>query len=171
MTGCWVQGVNFTVITDLFRAYDSWAESVADHSALLTGLPRYKAVVGETDYKKACRAVHAAGYATDPKYSDSLIKLIEQYGLTEWDIKTNLPEPPKFPQASVSAGTAAAFKSGDKARILTSAKNYAGASPDVAIPASRKGVVYTVQQVKPDGSQVLLKELNSWVLTKDVQKT
>lgn len=25
---------------------------------------RYTAVVGETDYKAACRAVHAAGYAT-----------------------------------------------------------------------------------------------------------
>jgi len=29
--------------TALFRAYASWEESVADHSALLAGLPRYKA--------------------------------------------------------------------------------------------------------------------------------
>jgi len=74
-----------TTVTALFRAYDSWEESVADHSALLTGLPRYRAVVGETCYKKACRAVHAAGYATDPKYADKLIQLIELYSLYVYD--------------------------------------------------------------------------------------
>ena len=57
-------GVNFTTVTALFRAYDSWEESVADHSALLTGAARYKAVIGERDYKTACRAIKAAGYAT-----------------------------------------------------------------------------------------------------------
>lgn len=78
-------GVNFTTVTALFRAYDSWEESVADHSALLTGAARYKAVVGERDYKTACRAIKAAGYATDPKYPDKLIQIIESYGLTAYD--------------------------------------------------------------------------------------
>lgn len=78
-------GVTFTTITALFRAYDSWAESVADHSALLTGATRYKAVVGERDYKTACWAIKAAGYATDPKYPDKLIQLIETYDLTDYD--------------------------------------------------------------------------------------
>lgn len=78
-------GVSYTTITALFRAYDSWEASVSDHSALLTGLARYKAVVGETDYKKACVAIRAAGYATDPTYSDKLINIIESYGLTAYD--------------------------------------------------------------------------------------
>lgn len=78
-------GVTFTTVTALFRAYDSWEESVADHSALLTGAARYKAVVGERDYKTACRAIKAAGYATDPQYPDKLIQLIESYGLTAYD--------------------------------------------------------------------------------------
>ena len=78
-------GVNFTTITALFRAYDSWEESVADHSALLTGLPRYRAVVGEKDYKAACRAIKAAGYATAPDYAEQLIKIIECYALTQYD--------------------------------------------------------------------------------------
>lgn len=85
-------GVNFTTITDLFRAYDSWEESVADYSALLTGATRYKAVVGETDYKKACRAVHAAGYATDPSYADKLIQIIEQNKFYEYDKQSGQPE-------------------------------------------------------------------------------
>ena len=71
-------------ITAAFRAYGSWEESIADHGAFLRG-SRYKTVQGERDFKKACRAVHAAGYATDPGYANSLIKLVEQYGLTAWD--------------------------------------------------------------------------------------
>jgi len=71
-------------ITAAFRAYGSWEESIADHGAHLRG-SRYKAVQGERDYKKACRAVHAAGYATAPDYADKLIRLVEQYGLTAWD--------------------------------------------------------------------------------------
>ncbi|MCL2106490.1 MAG: glucosaminidase domain-containing protein [Oscillospiraceae bacterium] len=71
-------------ITAAFRAYDSWEESIADHGALLRSA-RYKAVQGERDYKKACRAVHVAGYATGPDYASKLIKLIEQYQLTAWD--------------------------------------------------------------------------------------
>ena len=48
-------GVTFTTVTGLFRAYGSWAESVADHSDLLSCNARYKAVIGERDYKAACR--------------------------------------------------------------------------------------------------------------------
>jgi len=71
-------------ITAAFRAYGSWEESIADHGAFLRAA-RYKAVQGERDYKKACRAIRAAGYATDPGYADYLIRLIERYGLTAWD--------------------------------------------------------------------------------------
>lgn len=76
---------NRTSITAGFRAYDSWKESITDHSALLTGLNRYKAVIGEKDYIKACKAIHSAGYATDPQYSTKLIKLIEDNNLTRFD--------------------------------------------------------------------------------------
>lgn len=80
-------GVTYTTITALFRAYDSWAESVADHSAFLLANKRYAAVVGERDYKAACKAIKAAGYATDPGYPQKLVGLIEKYGLTVYDGK------------------------------------------------------------------------------------
>ena len=79
-------GVTFTEITALFRAYDSWEESIADHSSLLTGASRYKTLIGERDYKKACKEIKAAGYATDPNYDEKLIKLIESYDLMKYDI-------------------------------------------------------------------------------------
>ena len=79
-------GVNLVDVKNAaFRAYDSWEESVEDHSAFLKANKRYKEVVGETDYKKACEAIKAAGYATDPDYVEKLVKLIEDYELTEFD--------------------------------------------------------------------------------------
>lgn len=79
-------GSTFVTINAAFRAYDSWEESISDHSALLCSLSRYKDVIGETDYKKACKAIHSAGYATDPKYADKLINLIETYNLNQFDV-------------------------------------------------------------------------------------
>ncbi|GHV15100.1 hypothetical protein FACS1894219_11780 [Clostridia bacterium] len=84
-------GKNMTQIIDAFRAYDSWADSVADHSALL-GVTRYKAVIGETDYAKACRAVRAAGYATAPNYADVLISIIRGSGLDKHDVGVSTPK-------------------------------------------------------------------------------
>lgn len=79
-------GLNLvTVKNAAFRAYDSWEESITDHSAFLKANKRYKVVIGETDYKKACEAIKAAGYATDPQYAAKLIKLIEDNKLTEYD--------------------------------------------------------------------------------------
>lgn len=79
-------GVNLVDVKNAaFRAYDSWEESVTDHSAFLKANKRYKEVIGETDYKKACEAIKAAGYATDPDYVEKLVKLIEDYDLTEFD--------------------------------------------------------------------------------------
>jgi len=83
-------GVSFTTIEALFRAYDSWEESINDHSDFLVANSRYAAVIGETDYKTACTAIKAAGYATDPDYANKLVNLIEQYDLTAYDaVKMN----------------------------------------------------------------------------------
>ncbi|HEP5701952.1 TPA: CHAP domain-containing protein, partial [Streptococcus pyogenes] len=57
--------------------------------------PRYKAVIGETDYKKACYAIKAAGYATASSYVELLIQLIEENDLQSWDreaLKNNKEE-------------------------------------------------------------------------------
>ncbi len=78
-------GVHFTKETAVFRAYDSLAESIADHGAFLCGLTRYQNVIGEKDYRAACIALKTAGYATDPGYSQKLIRLIETYDLTRFD--------------------------------------------------------------------------------------
>ncbi|HER5542933.1 TPA: glucosaminidase domain-containing protein [Streptococcus pyogenes] len=84
-----------TDIVDRFRAYGSWDESILDHGKFLNDNSRYKAVIGETDYKKACYAIKAAGYATASSYVELLIQLIEENDLQSWDreaLKNNKEE-------------------------------------------------------------------------------
>ena len=70
-----------------FRKYPSWAESIADHSDLFNRLSRYANLRGETDIKKACYNVRADGYATDPKYPDLLMSIVNTFNLTQYDKK------------------------------------------------------------------------------------
>ncbi|MNM27077.1 Exo-glucosaminidase LytG precursor [compost metagenome] len=84
MTNEYVRGVK-TRVEQAFRHYKTWGDSVADHSRILL-LARYKGIPGNTDYKDVCTRVQNAGYATDPNYSKMLIKMIDQYVLTKYDI-------------------------------------------------------------------------------------
>ena len=68
-----------------FRKYPSWAESIADHSALFNRMKRYKNLRGCTDYQKACINVQADGYATSPVYARTLFNTINKFSLYAWD--------------------------------------------------------------------------------------
>ena len=83
----YVNGAYITVSAK-FRKYPSWAESIADHSALFNRLSRYKNLRGETDYKKACVNVQKDGYATSPSYTTTLLSVIEKYSLFTWDTES-----------------------------------------------------------------------------------
>ena len=102
-----------------FRAYGSWEQSVADHSAFLVASSRYAAVIGEKNYKKACTAIHKAGYATAPDYADRLVKLIETYGLMDYDTAGSPGTVESKPPASKPGTTSAPVLSGAGKKILT----------------------------------------------------
>lgn len=72
-------------ITALFRAYDSWYDSVLDHGLFLRSLGRYSNIVNNTDWKDVCDKLQSDGYATDPDYSAKLKSLISSYALYEYD--------------------------------------------------------------------------------------
>ena len=78
-------GVYYTTITDLFRAYDSLEESVADYYDLITSSYRYKDAVNERDYIKCITAIKEGGYATSPTYIKNICKVIEDNNLTRFD--------------------------------------------------------------------------------------
>lgn len=91
-----------------FRDYDSVEESVLDHGKFLTS-SRYDNVRSAKDYKEAAKAVQEAGYATASNYSSSLISLIDQYGLNQWDTpqyEVGTPYVPETQLAVVHEGEA-----------------------------------------------------------------
>lgn len=67
-----------------FRVYDSPLGSFRDHANILWN-PRYKNILGNTDYVDVANNVKDGGYATDAEYAQKLINLIEDYGLYEYD--------------------------------------------------------------------------------------
>lgn len=72
-------------IYDNFRKYANNSESVEDHGNFLYSNSRYANLLGDQSYARVARKLQADGYATDPSYASSLIKLVEMYNLTQLD--------------------------------------------------------------------------------------
>lgn len=72
---------------DCFRKYKSVSESYEDHSNYLLNSKRYSSLfqLSSTDYKAWAHGLKEAGYATNPKYAELLIKIIEDNQLFKFD--------------------------------------------------------------------------------------
>ncbi|MBC3847518.1 glucosaminidase domain-containing protein [Winogradskyella echinorum] len=72
---------------ECFRKYRKAETSYKDHSEFLTGRKRYASLfrLKPNDYKGWAKGLRAAGYATDRKYPQKLISLIERYQLYKYD--------------------------------------------------------------------------------------
>lgn len=84
---------------ECFRAYKSVKASYEDHSKFLCTGSRYASLfrLKITDYKGWARGLKKAGYATDPRYADRLIHVIQLYDLDKYDKKGGLKWMEKFP--------------------------------------------------------------------------
>lgn len=71
---------------ECFRKYKTAEESYKDHSDYLATSPRYASLftMSPTDYASWAAGLRKCGYATNPKYANVLIKLIEDYHLQEY---------------------------------------------------------------------------------------
>lgn len=80
-----------------FRAYNNWGESIADHSKLITNGVSWNrnlyVKVLNKDGKTAAKEIAAAGYATDPKYADKLITIMDMHNLYQYDLKSSEDSP------------------------------------------------------------------------------
>ncbi len=84
-------GMTYTMDDDTknecFRKYASAEESFNDHSLFLTTRPRYASLftLDLKDYKGWAYGLKSAGYATNPKYAEILIRIIEENELYLYD--------------------------------------------------------------------------------------
>ncbi|MGI9552588.1 MAG: glucosaminidase domain-containing protein, partial [Aurantibacter sp.] len=72
---------------ECFRKYNHPMYSYRDHSLFLTSRSRYEFLfeLKPYDYKKWARGLSKAGYATDRRYPQKLISLIELHELYKYD--------------------------------------------------------------------------------------
>lgn len=79
---------------ECFRKYYEAYESYKDHSKFLSTRDRYASLfdLKTTDYKGWARGLKKAGYATNPKYADLLIRIIEENELYKYDKMVKLKD-------------------------------------------------------------------------------
>ena len=74
-----------------FRLYPDVSSSVVGYYDFLTTTPRYRYCLNNSDYKNVIyhlqHTTDGLAYATDPEYMNKLIRLIETYNLTEYDVR------------------------------------------------------------------------------------
>ena len=77
---------------ELWRAYDSWEQSILDHNEYIATRStdggrtlRYGPVIGCREYILICQYLRQCGYATSQSYAETLINYIEKYGLQGYD--------------------------------------------------------------------------------------
>lgn len=84
-TGEYTSGGKHYVVYSEFRKYHNFLESIDDHGRLLS-TSRYKAYTADAkNSDDFARAIHKAGYATDPNYAATLITLMQKYDLYKFD--------------------------------------------------------------------------------------
>ncbi|MCI1290458.1 MAG: glucosaminidase domain-containing protein [Lactobacillus sp.] len=78
-------GGAYHTVTARFRSYSSLSASIEDHTNFLFQNSRYHNLLFKTDYHQVARLLQQDGYATDPNYANSLINVIDSFGLASWD--------------------------------------------------------------------------------------
>lgn len=87
---------------ECFRKYENALDSYSDHSLFLFSRSRYANLfeLKTSDYKGWCYGLKASGYATDPKYPERLITLIEKYNLQNLNTFDQTPKR-NFPMGDI----------------------------------------------------------------------
>ena len=83
---------------ECFRKYKHAKYSYRDHSLFLSGRGRYSELfeLDPDDYEGWAKGLRKAGYATDRRYPDKLIDLIERYELYKYDSNTGRRPAPRY---------------------------------------------------------------------------
>lgn len=89
---------------ECFRKYNSVEESFIDHSNFLSANTRYAGLfkLKITDYKGWAHGLKRAGYATNPRYAEELIRIVEENKLYLYDQVTDVGQLGRFNNRGIS---------------------------------------------------------------------
>lgn len=75
-----------------FQKYDNVQAAVKGYYDLLTTKSRYSNIVNNSNYMSVAYNLKADGYATDPSYSEKIIRIVESNNLHKYDDRTVAPK-------------------------------------------------------------------------------
>ena len=61
-----------------FRVYESYEDSFNDYVSFLKSNSRYQDALKASDANEFVKELHAAGYATDPRYADKILNIVDR---------------------------------------------------------------------------------------------
>ena len=147
---------------ECFRAYGSVDESFRDHSDFLVNGSRYSELfsLSKTDYKGWARGLKKAGYATDPKYADLLIRKIEEYRLWAYDTGAPAQAVAVRPARSASVPSPGTVVSAPPATVKTqpAVKDTALVQPVTVQPSVKDPATVPTQTVPARTTEVRVEE-------------
>lgn len=144
---------------ECFRKYASPEESFYDHSEFIRKGSRYASLfeLKTSDYKRWARGLQQAGYATNRKYADKLIEIIERYNLQQYDktdgAATVVADVPTAKPVTIQANT-------QKPLQLSVGKHQVGMLNRVSYVVARQGDTYAALTAEFDKMRWELEKYN-----------
>ena len=78
-------GKTYTTITDCFRAYNTYEESIEDYFDLICNSSRYKKALYTGSPTECITQIKNGGYATSPVYIKTIMSIIDSNNLRQYD--------------------------------------------------------------------------------------
>lgn len=132
---------------ECFRKYKHAKYSYRDHSLFLSGRGRYSELfdLDADDYKGWARGLRKAGYATDRRYPDKLIDLIERYELYKFDSEITRKPAPSYTAKPQESSETHVVKKGDTLYSLS--KQYNTSVEDIKKMNGLNGNTISIGQI------------------------
>lgn len=148
---------------ECFRKYTVDLESYRDHSDFLKNNKRYASCfqLNQTDYKSWARELRKCGYATNPRYADQLIKVIEDFNLQDMTYAALNP----LNQSNVVLAAASPAPVGDPAPAIVLSTAYPAAKQESPMMARNNDTVKFSPQL-PFGRRMTLNGLDGFYARK-----
>jgi len=130
---------------ECFRAYNNAADSYRDHSDFLKVNQRYASLfsLDPSDYAGWARGLKKAGYATNPRYPELLIRYIEQNNLQQFSLLVLN----KLPETEIAAQIAATNENKNTPQVTVSESRELPAAP-VAVISADPGKIISINNTK-----------------------
>jgi LysM repeat protein len=141
---------------ECFRSYPSAEDSYKDHSDFLKKGARYAFLfnLNPTDYEGWANGLRKAGYATNPRYPQILIKYIQDYNLEQYsliamgklkpsdEVVLTVPGAPARPLTALNDGPAVTVIPGAGGAVVTPAGGAPQTYPEGEFQINRTRVIF-----------------------------